>query len=563
MIGRAQSSERLPIFTPPLDIPLSLSGNFMELRSDHFHSGIDIRTDNREGLPVKAAGDGWVSRIKVSPWGYGKALYIDHPNGYTTVYGHLRNYTGTIADAVLDAQYKAEHFDVDITFNPNELPVKAGDIIANSGNSGASGGPHLHFEVRTTKNEHALDPELFGMVIPDTIPPIITGVRIDPLDSEARVPPYPAKAKGYPVQGHSGVYILRNSDVLTAFGTVGVSVNVIDRYSNSPSACGIRSLKVSVDGEAVFSATLDEVDFGVQRYADAFMDYALFKGEDMYYNRCYRLPNNRLALYGKEKAQGRITVEPGKDHAVLVEATDAHGQRSTLAFALRGASADDAKDWPAPKASGQLFRYDRTNTLAQDGIRFVLPPNALFADARMKIATSTMKRSASANVPLPVAPIFHLGDPLVPLLLAGQLALRVDPIAPIDKLLLVKLDDAGVPSPIGGTYSNGWLTANVKSFGDYTVMIDTVAPKILAVGLKPNMTGSDSLKFRVGDDLSGIDTWSGQLDGHWMLLEYDPKKRMLYHVFDKHSDHPGEHELVVEVADGRGNRSTADAVFSR
>ena len=557
-ISTAQSSGEEPRFAPPMDIPISLAGNFMELRSGHFHSGLDMRTEGREGLDVKAAEDGWVSRVKISPWGYGKALYIDHPNGYTTVYGHLRNYVGTIADAVLDRQYKAREFDVDLVFEKGELQVKKGQVVANSGNTGGSSGPHLHFEVRRTGDQHALDPERFGMDVPDSSAPVFIGLRIDPLDSNARVQPYPGKARGLVLAGKDGAYAVKGDLTPTALGTVGVSVNVIDRYSNSWSTCGIRSLKVSVDGTTVFSAHLDEIDFGLQRYADAYMDYALFKGSDMNYNRCYKLPNNKLRLYGKESAEGRIQVRTGDNLKVLVEAVDANGNRGVLPFTLHGAEASEAANWKVPDAGGQLFLYDRENTLTTASARFTLPPNALYANERIVCGTS---KGTS-----PFAPITKLHDPLTPLNLAGQLSLKADVASAnghTDKLLLVKLDDNGKPSPIGGTYQDGWVGSKVKGFGDYTVMIDTVPPKVVAMELKPVMTGRDSIRIQVTDDLSGVAQWVGKLDGEWILFEYDPKKKLITHRFDKYSGKPGKHELVVDVRDERGNTSTLRASFAR
>ena len=530
----------------------------MELRTGHFHSGLDMRTEGREGLDVKAADDGWVSRVKVSPWGYGKALYIDHPNGHTTVYGHLRNYTGAIAEAVLDRQYKAREFDVDLVFEKGELPVSKGQVVAQSGNTGGSSGPHLHFEVRRTGDQHALDPERFGMEVPDDIHPIFHGLRIDALDSLARVQPYPNGAKGYPATGSGSSYTLKDGAVPAAIGTVGLSVNVIDRYSNSSSTCGIRSLKVLVNDQPVHSALLEEVDFALQRFADAYMDYALFKSNDMNYNRCYKLPNNKLAIYGKEAAQGRITLRPGDEKKVLVEAVDANGNRSEMRFTLRGAPSAQALSWRIPAAQGQYFGYDRENTLTTQDARFELPPNALYADEHI---VCTVLKSDS-----PFAPTTRLHDPLTPLNIAGQLSLKADVTKArgrSDKLLIVRLDEKGKASPIGGTCADGWVSSKVKSFGDYTVMIDTLPPKVTGLNIRAVMTGRDSLNVQVADDLSGIAQWVGKLDGQWILFEYDPKKKMLCHRFDKYSDKPGKHDLVVEVRDERGNTSTFRTSFTR
>ena len=554
----AQSNLMRPQFQQPMEIPLSLSGNFMELRSDHFHSGLDMRTESREGIPVRAAGSGWVSRIKVSPWGYGHALYIDHPNGYTTVYGHLRNYTGAIAKAVRRAQYKAKSFEVDLTFGPSELPVEQGDIVAHSGNSGGSSGPHLHFEVRRTSDQHALDPEQYGMEVGDSIAPVFLGLRIDPLDTLARVQPYPGKARGHVLTGRNGAYTVKGEVTPKAWGTVGLSVNVIDRYNNSSSTCGIRSLKVTVDDVPVFSVLLDHADFSKQRYANAYMDYALFKGNDKNYNRCYKLPNNTLDLYGPEAAQGRITLIPGKSHQVLVEATDANGNRSVLPFTLVGATVEEASRWPGPSVEGRLFLYDQENSLTTPGFWFTLPANALYTNERI--------RWSSRPSTLPYAPIISLHDRLTPLHVPGQLNIKVDEASArgVEKsLVVVRLDEKGTPSPVGGTYTDGWISAKVKSFSDYTVMLDTVPPKVTALNLEKNMAGREDIRFQVTDNLSGIESYSATLDGDWILLEYDPKRKMLTHTFDEHTNVKGPHRLELVVKDERGNARTLKADYTR
>lgn len=544
-----------------MNIPIELSGNFMELRSDHFHSGLDMRTGGQEGQPVRSAGEGWVSRIKISPWGYGKAVYIDHPNGYTTVYGHLRELTGAVAELTLATQYKEKCFDIDLYVEKGKLPLKAGDLFAYSGNSGGSGGPHLHFEVRRSSDQHALDPEAYGMMIPDRIPPTLRGLRIDALDTNARTSPYGGNAVGYAlVARNDSTFVLKEGAVPQAFGTVGVSVNVFDHYSNSGSKCGIRKLEVQLDGTPIHTATLDEVDFSQNRYANAYMDYRLFKDNSMDYNRCYRLPGNGLDLYGKETAQGRITPEPGKDHAVVVIATDAHGNRSKLSFMLRGATAEAARAWAPARRAGTLFRYDQENRIEGNGLRFTLPAKALYQDDRIDLSRG------SVIGPKAYAPVHRLGDPYIPLHVQGEVSIQVEkpvPVSRANKLVVVRTDHAGKTSSIGGTHANGWVTARTKAFGAFTVMADTVPPKVTNLDLKPVMTGRKGFTIRVDDDLSGVDVYTGLLDGNWILLDYDPKTKSLTHLFDVHSDIPGKHVFTLEVIDERKNKTTFRQEFTR
>lgn len=559
MINDVSAQHNDPGFQLPMNLPIEVAGNFMELRSNHFHSGLDMKTNGRTGQSVMSVADGWVSRIKVSPWGYGKAVYVDHPSGYTTVYGHLDRLNGKLASALLDLQYAKRDFSVDQYFKRGELPVAKGEVIAFSGNTGGSTAPHLHFEVRRSSDQHALDPQAYGMTALDRVPPTITGLRLYALDSSSRTSPFPAGAVGFPVsQVNDSTYQLKPGMLPKALGTVGIAVNVIDRYSNSHNSCGIRSLAVSVDGSPVFSAALDEVDFGTTRYANAYMDFGLFKDNNMHYNRCYKLPNNKLDLYGEETAQGRIAVAPGHDHAVQVIATDASGNRSTLTFVLHGANDTESAAWPMDPAEGTLYRYDRSNAIMEPGMIFKLPPNALYDDTR--IITSVSKAPANA-----FSPLFQIQNELTPLQTAGEISIDVReayPEALASKLLVVRMA-RGKPSAEGGTYASGKVTASVRTLGSFTVMMDTVAPVITPIDLRADMKSRNSFRIRVRDNLAGLDQWVGKIDGQWVLMEYEPKSGTLEHAFDKYTDKPGRHIFTLEVTDGRGNRSEISREFTR
>jgi len=541
-----------------MDIPIELSGNFMEPRSNHFHSGLDIRTQGREGIPVRSVADGWVSRIKISPWGYGKAVYIEHPTGHTSVYGHLQRLTGPVAEACLDAQYRARDFSIDIYPEKGAIPLKQGETFALSGNTGGSGGPHLHFELRSTASQRALDPESLGIKVKDTTPPEIIGVRLYAITDSSRTGPYPPKARGFPAQGGAGRYGLKPGDRPTAYGTVGLALHTIDRYDGSGARFGVRSIELFVDSVPVFSTRFTEVDFDLTRYCNAHMDHALYVDAKMEYHRCYRLPNNKLRIYGKEEAQGRIALVPGRDHQVRFLVTDANGNTAELAFALRGATAEEALNWPGPGLEGSLFRYDAENTLAEAGVRLTLPPLALYDDTYVRYAR---KPATSRSL----GPVHALHDPLTPIHLNSTLAIDVPelPEKLRSKALIVRLDKAGSPSPVGGKWSGGGVVAQVRAFGDYTVMLDTVPPVITNADLRADMRGRQSFNVKVADNLSGIATWRGTINGQWVLLEYEPKTKTLTHVFDKHTTAPGSKDFKLEVTDDRGNASSWSMEFTR
>lgn len=545
--GQAPAFLRPPV--PPLEIPLSVSGNFMELRGDHFHAGVDLRTNGVEGLPVKAVADGHVSRIKVSPWGYGLALYIDHPEGLTTVYGHLQRYAPRIAEVVLEHQYKVKEFAIDIPLEAGQLPVTAGELVAWSGNTGGSGGPHLHYEVRRTRDQHALDPQVHGLHLADKRRPVIRGLRLYPLDTNSRVSPYPGTAKGLATTGGDGRYTLQPGVVPAGHGRIGLAVHAVDHYDGSHNTCGVRRIEVLVDERPHFTVRLEEVDFDKQRYCNAHMDHELFKRNDMHYHRCYRQPNNRLPIY-EGTGDGHLTLLPGQVHLVRVVVHDASGNRSELDFQLKGASAEEAMGWTAKPTGVNVFRWDRENVLVRPGFRFQTPALALYDDEPMRYVTKA--RSAKA-----LSDTHMVMDDAIPLHLQADVSIETGPLPEgiRSKVVLVRTDSRGRTSALGGAYADGWVKARTKAFGSFHAQVDTLPPVLQPVDLREDMRGRNGFKITVKDDLSGVESWRATLDGRWIVLAYDPKTKTLSHVFDRHSSGSGERQLTVVVTDERGNRT--------
>lgn len=558
LCASAQNAPAPSRYINPMDIPMDLSGNFMEPRSNHFHSGLDIRTQGQEGVPVKAVADGWISRIKISPWGYGKAVYIDHGDGYTSVYAHLQVLKGGVAEACLEAQYKARDYSIDVYPEQGRIPVKQGEVIALSGNTGSSGGPHLHFEIRRSGDQHAVDPELFGFLAPDKLAPEIVGLRLYPLNDSSMVAPYPGNARGYAAQGAAGRYGLKPGETPRAYGTIGLALHTFDRYVNSGFKLGVRSIELFVDSVPYFSTRFTEVDFDQNRYCNAHVDHALFKESKMDYHRCYKLPNNKLRIYGKEPAQGRIVVEPGRSYRIRFEVTDGRGNVSKLEFMLEGAPVEQARTWPVPALEGSLFRYDAMNVVVEEGLRFTVPAGALYDDSYVRYTRKAPPAKA-------FSPLHVLHTPLTPLHSACDLEIAVPelPERLRSKALVVSIGANGSPSAVGGKWVKGSMVTSVKAFGSYTVMVDTVPPAITNVDLRADMRGRQNFSFRISDELSGIGTYKGSINGQWVLMEYEPKTKTLSHTFDKHSETLGKNEFKLEVSDDRGNVSTWSLGFTR
>lgn len=554
-----QDSARVIKYIMPMDIPIELTGNFMEPRSDHFHGGLDMRTQSREGIPVMAVADGWVSRIKINPWGYGKAVYIEHPNGHTSVYGHLKELKGPVAEYCRNEQYKARDFSIDVSPEKNAIPVKQGEIFALSGNTGGSGGPHLHFEIRTTKDQHAIDPETVGFKVADRTLPEIRGIGIHALNDTSRVAPYRTGAKGFAVQGGSGKFNLKPGEKIAGYGAVGLTIHALDRYDGSGSKFGVRKIELFVDSVPTFSTTLDHIDFETNRYCNAHMDFSLWKQGRMHYHRAFRLPNNKLKIYGNEPDQGRIALEPGKDRHIRFVVTDGAGNRSELQFMLNAASQEEALRWPSPPLEGSLFRYDVENVLTEDGISLKLPANTFYDDLYFKYERKDPPAKA-------ITPLHVLHDHLTPLHLQSQLKIDLPDEMPErlrEKALIVRIEPNGSPSPIGGKLVDSMLTASIKALGQFTVMVDTVPPTITNLDLRADMKGRESFNLQVKDDFSGVGKYTGTINGEWILLEYEPKEKRLTHIFDQHTQDAGEKEFKLELADDRGNAKTWTMKFRR
>jgi hypothetical protein len=321
-------------FRSPLEIPLNLSGSFGELRTNHFHAGIDIKTEQREGLNVVAAADGYVSRIKVSSVGYGYALYIDHPNGYTTVYGHLQKYSAKIDEYVKGQQYELESFSIDLYPDRGLLPVMKGEIVGLSGNSGGSGGPHLHFEVRETATEKLVNPLLFGFQVKDKIPPSVSNVWIVPLTDSSWV-----NGARLPVALETKGGGLKTTTLPKVYGDVGFAITTVDMLDGNSNRCGIYRIEFFVDGLQVYGQRMDRLDFTTNRAMNAHTIYERFKKDRSSIHGSYRLPGNPLDIYDNLVNDGVISFRDGKTHVCEYRLLDIMGNETRVKFNVQSQTA--------------------------------------------------------------------------------------------------------------------------------------------------------------------------------------------------------------------------------
>ncbi|MFI5140241.1 MAG: M23 family metallopeptidase, partial [Sphingobacteriales bacterium] len=326
-------------FRYPLDLPPVTAGSFGELRPNHFHSGLDFKTNHTTGYPVHAVFDGYVSRLRVQFGGFGNAVYITHPNGYTTVYGHIERFSPAMEKIVREAQYKQQSFEVDLKLEPQQVQVCKDEVIAWSGNAGASEGPHLHFEIRDTQTEETINPQLFGLTIPDKIPPTIYAIGIYHLNGM----PFSEKTprQFLPVTGKAGSYHLMKPGTINLTGDIGFGITANDMTSVSPNHNGIYSVELKLDGKTVYTFAVERFAFDQTHAINAYIDYPEFLKTHRWVQKCFILPGSKISLYPQSVNRGIISFNDNALHKVEYVVKDVAGNTSTLNINIKSGPAEN------------------------------------------------------------------------------------------------------------------------------------------------------------------------------------------------------------------------------
>lgn len=558
-LGLTISSQTLqPIahdyYIPPVKIPIFLAGNFAELRPNHFHAGIDIKTQGKIGIPVYAAAEGYISRIAITPSGYGNVLYINHPNGTSTVYGHLNSFSPKIEEYIRKLQYEKETFSIDQIVPEGLIPVAKDEQIAKSGNAGSSGGPHLHFEIRRTQEQIMLNPLLY-IPVKDKTKPIIQALMVYPVSEDASI-----SGKQTPqrleVILSGDEYLLKNKQTITVSGEIGFGIQAIDLLDGSANKCGIYSIKLIIDNELIYSFSMDKYVLDESRYINSHMDYeyALRTGKRFY--RTWKEPGNKLSIYDPNEKEGIFKATDGKIHQVKYEVADLNGNTTNLEFQIE---AKDIQVSPR-EIKGELFKYNHKNHIKDDDIVFTIPEGALYnnIDFIYKKGPAIQKF---------YSPVYQLHTPYIPLHFACPLRIKATnlPVQLQDKAMLAQIDPAtGRIFSATGKYVDGWIEGNIRVLGNYAIAVDTTAPKItlLSIPGKKPAVETNSISFKVTDNLSGIDTFRGTIDGQWVLFEYDAKNNLISYTFDKKRfQFNKNHVIDFSVTDFKGNTSTFNTKF--
>ena len=542
-------------FRSPLDIPLVLSGNFGELRSNHFHSGIDFKTQGRTGLPVFAAADGMVSRIRISAAGFGLALYIDHPNGTTTVYAHLLSFSDNIQAYARNMQYAEEKFEVDLTVPKGIFPIKKGDKIGLSGNSGSSGGPHLHFEIRETKSEHALNPLLYRFQVTDKTKPTILSVMVYPLSDDAHVSGKP-KEQLTEVVFYEGAYHLKGNPTLTVYGEIGFGLQAMDYLDGSWSKCGVYEIKLSVDDKPMYTFLMNELDFDETRYLNSHIDYAHYRQFSRRVHKSWVEPGNKLGNYPVLHNRGVTNFHDEKLHKISYEVTDVYGNKSTLEFNVQ------SKKVPVTKSEkpGMPIRFDKENKIETDQLKVHFREGTFYSNFNLDYSTKPANNHY-------YSPLFKIHNDLTPVHQPYLIEIKGDALPKNlrEKAVIAAIDGNGRKWSMGGVYDGGWVSANVRQLGTFALAIDTISPTIQSLSISNGaLTEQNQIRFTIKDDFSGIAEYRGEIDGKWVLFEYDAKTNLISYRFDKDRFQFGKnHTLVLRVTDVKGNSKEFKANFYR
>ncbi len=547
-------------FVSPVDIPLVLSSNFGELRADMFHFGIDITTNSLTGLNVYAIDSGYVSRIKVESGGYGRALYITHNNGYTSVYAHLLCYNQEIDKYCKEQQYKKRAFSVDLNLEPGLIKIHKGQLIAWSGNAGNTTGPHLHLEIREGNSQATLNIlRYFSFDIPDTIPPVLEKLWIYRFEDDSTEIDQYKPLEYRIVQGYDGLKLLNNPEIEIP-GKIAFGLEGYDIINKSSHKTGIYEISLIMDNKLIFDQQLNKLDWDEMRYVNSLMDYGLYLKYGDKINRLYIQPNNKLKIYNSVVNNGIININDTISSKFEIIVKDASLNESKLYFTVKGKPGNSKKVINNLSKEDILMHCNKENYFERENIKLLIPQNSLYSNLYFKYKQLPAFQGYLSQIQ-------QIGNSNVPLHKSALLSVKPFNVKENikSKLLLVNIDEHGKIIWSGGEYKNGFVQAYILFFGKYAVAVDTIPPTITPVteNIKDdNYADFDRIQFIIKDSLSGINKFKGYIDGQWALFEYDAKENLLYYEFDPVRMHYNiKHTIYLDVTDKKGNLATYISTF--
>ena len=536
----------------PLDVTPSLSGSYGELRSSHFHAGVDFRIGGAPGARLYAAERGYISRITVSPWGYGRALYITHPDGLTTIYGHMHLFSTKIEEYVRREQYRHESFSVNLYPDSTLLRVERGGYIGQAGNSGSSTAPHLHFEVRDTESDDTLNPLfVLNLDVKDNIAPVFESVNFYSISN----------VESIPVRSRIASYSREEKGVVIVTDTFYIAVAATDRQNDTPGKLSVYGYKYFLDDEMIFSFTPDMIPSGMGRYVNSVIEYSerqRFGGT--YMIKSWIEPACGLMANIRAKNNGLFILKDDRNHKVRIELWDEHNNVIERVFNVkRGmAAVENSRNRTADSTHKRgrdiVMPWFLNNEIRESDFRYSLAPGSLYSSVMMNLRRDTIGNYAGWRLHNEDTPLHRPATISIKANVHGSLR---------DKCLIAIVGSSGRLSSLGGEWNGEWLEARNSSFGLYTVALDTIAPRIVSPFKEgASLKGSKDIRFNISDNLSGIAGYNVYIDDKWIVAEYDPKNARLSVILDERViSRDKRHNISVEVMDERGNINRLKSSF--
>ena len=533
-------------FTKPVNLPFNLAGSFGEPRPDHFHSGIDIKTNGAEGQPVFAVGDGYISRIRVSPYGYGKAIYITHPNGYTSVYGHLSAFYASIEQYIHEHHYKTKQSELDLSLDTSVFPVKQNDTVAYSGNTGGSTAPHLHFEIRDSKTEHALNPLDFypKEFYADTIPPQLNKIKIYQFNDNF----YDAYTQVLELKKVDSYLTTENPITILDFSSFCFSLEGFDKQDTSENKNGIYKIEVLQGNDTIFKYTMNEIDFDKTRMCNAFVDYNEMMNDSGYFYNCFQLKNNTLSIYlstndGYFKFKNNDTI----DLDVFCYDYRNNKTRIRLSF-IKFVEDIDTAIIRVKSNDSKYISSNLSDSISNNNFKIIFSNYTFYEDIVLRYSLSDKSKGISENYL-----VFNAN--IIPLQKPAKIQFSSFIKKKRNKIVIVRQNNKGEETALKTTFDNKKFYTSTYELGTFYLKYDTFKPIIERIDIKDN-----KIQAKITDELSGIQSYNGYIDGQWVNFYYDAKNDLITYRFDEYCQ-PGEHNLKIVVTDAKGNMNTLTQHF--